>query len=1120
MDRTKTASVYLAFANHNKKKKGVQHLKSLYDSLAPILQVSEINPNIELIREDRDGIPYAYELLQESLPYPGLQLVHLEADTNKSEEWLLNASGGKRLPIDWDILFLDHLEDLKLIYLDKGASLDAVEKLLFAGAPAVIGTQFDFQDREAELFRSRFYAELSSGSTLQKAYEHAAAAVSQTCMMKKIPSDPYEYWASKENEVDNTFHWGLYYLSANESILQWQMIDFSRVENTAPIIPPPPPVEKPVNGIEKIERISSFEEKPLQVENKPVLKHEIEEEGELPDPEPVFVAKETNIEVRAFEKEPTPSLQTPALGLKVSSEEVESMSIFPSLVEVRIKETFHIRLQENPKTEELQLVEEVQEAEPIVEEPILPPLPKKEVDETEVEIAPVENKLPREEEIEEEPAPKIEAKIEVPEPQLPSREIPQRENPQRQSTNPNIIPLNRNKEERSESQGIFTYDPAPTPTEKKSRPERGNTSLKRVDKKADYLMANPPKKKISIAPILNSKPMIFAGIGLTVIGLIMAGVFIFTATDLDESWATDQGSYLSAFGGGDSYNILLLPFKEYEDCIAEDAFDEIAIRDRLNLLEEGEDMGIKVKFMGDGACPKNSEEARRIGNIYNADLVVWGNYPEIHKDSVNLHTRYISLRNNSNFMGNQNKNLGKLALGDNYDLQEGYIAGNIDDVVSWLLGIISLRNEEYINALQFFEQMNLEDSHESANLYHLMAKCYQGLEQYDQVLQAYNQVIFLSPNNANAYHNRGLLYQHLKQEDQAVADFSEAIRINPRHIKAHYNRNLLMEGEIDDSFYVDPELMETTEEVWETNDEDELDTFPSEEARLVTETDRSGGEVTEAVLIQDGISEVEDLYEGRSGQNLSRAETYFMDGLNLERRGRLSDAVESYNQAIESSPKNSGYYHARAKTYEKIGKTKDALNDYTTAIQYDTRNTEIYMNRAYLFERMKKHYEAIADYSKITKLSPKSPGAYLYRGKAYQFVKQPRKALADFEKAIDLNPQDATGYYFRAKLHEELKKPNLAIQDFSHAIEINPGYSSAYRERGELYASRKEFKAAIQDFNKVLTLNPRDANIFARRAEMHESVGNEVQAMKDLQQAVRLAPNNKKFKNMLERLID
>lgn len=1131
MDRTYTASVYLAFANHNKKKKGVQHLKSLYDSLAPILQLSEKDQSISLIREDQDGIPFAHELLQEGLPLPGLTLVHLEAESLQSDEWLLNAAGGKRLPIDWDSLFLDHLEDLKLIYLDKGASLDAIEKLLFAGAPAVIGTHFEFQDREADLFRSRFYAELSTGKTLQAAYEQAANAISRPCEMKKIPSDPYEYWESKEKNQDTTFHWGLYYLSANETILDWKMLSAGPARLDAPIIPPPPPIEKPtvslnndLDILSSADPVSLQEEEEMELdllaaslEKKEAEKIELEPVYELPKEEEKILIK---TEETAVVSKTEYSHSTPAIGLKVKSSDLEALTSFPPLREVRIKETDIMYRQSNAST-----TKEEKSATPTVEEsPIRPPLPQEEEIEKNF-VPPVENRFEAPEETVkvEEKAP-IEEKIEIPTPR-PQWE----ENKLRQSTDPNIVPLNRNPQVREEPKEVVeeaSFDFQPKVEEREIVEERVEdhrryqpTSLQTVEDKPSFLTARPKRKTINFAPLINSKPLIYTGIGLAVVGMLLAAVFIFTGIDFDESWTSEEDSYLSAFGSGDSYNILLLPFKEYPNCIAEDAFDEIAVRDRMNLFQEGEDLGIKVKFMGDGACPKNSEEARRIGQVYNADLVVWGNYTEIKRDSINLHTRYISLRNNNNFLGSQVKNLGKLALGDNYDLQEGFIAGDIDDVVNWLLGIVNLRNENYISSLQFFEQMELSDSHESANLYHLMAKCFQGLEQYDQVLQAYNQVIFLSPDNANAYHNRGLLYQHLKQEEQAIADFSEAIRLNPRHIKAHYNRNLLMEGEVDDTFYVDPELMQKTEDVWETTEEENPDTFPDEEIQLVTETDRSGGFMSEsrieASLLQEEASEIEDLYEERGNLNLSSAETFFSDGIQLEQRGRLSDAVEAYNHAIESSPRESRYYHARAKVYEKIGKMKDALNDYTTASQLSPKNTEIYLNRAYLYERMHKYYEAIADYGKIINLAPTSPGAYLYRGKAYQFVKQPRKSLADFEKAISLNPNDATGFYFRALLYMELKKPNLAIDDFSHAIEINPGYASAYRQRGELYVGRSLYQKALEDFNKVLALNPRDANIYAKRAEMNYQLGNQQLAKKDIEQAVRLAPGNKNFKNML-----
>lgn len=1179
MDSNTTASVYLAFANHNKKKKGVQHLKSLYDSLAPILQICEQDTNVNLLREDKEGAPFAYELLQGGFPLPGLTLIHLEADSPADGEWFLNAAGGKRLGVDWDILFLDHLKDLKLIYVDKGASLDVVEKLLFAGAPAVIGTRFEDQDRESEIFRSKFYAELAAGKSLGVSFEAASSLIERECILKKIPSDPYEYWESKEKETDTVFKWGLYCHSNNEAILDWSMIDPEKVASSVPIIPPPPPIEKPV-AEEKEETLGlpapsvqpDFREPKATEEvelSKPVTEiAKIAAESKSGVEEPLIYGSESIEDVSiglAPEKEelpidkpeldrvpqthkPTPQVEMPETDASIkrlSSWEVEDQFPHKGLSAIRVRETQLIYQQseaflkefsepEFPKREETSLAVTIVEKEDFPEVEENDELNKQEYPEVKEESKPevnVEPKVEPEQKSAFTSITRVEPKIEEKKEDKPEQDFPEIDTgiSNRTSTDPNIVPIR--KEETPKFEPVTTPIPTPayqtysspaTPT--KPKVSRKNTSIKPYVSKTEVLIAKPRRKKLSIAPIINSKPLIYTGIGLAVVGLILAGFFIFSGMETDDSWTADQDNYLAAFGDGDTYNILLLPFQEYPNCVAVDAFNETAVRDQINLFQEGKDLGVKVKFIGDASCPKNSEDARRIGQVYNADMVVWGNYPEIKDDTSQVHARYISLRNNNNFLGSQSKNLGKLALGDNYDLQEGYLGGEVNDVVNWLLGIVTLREEKYAEALQLLKQLDLPETHESSNLFHLMAKCYQGLEQYDQVLQAYNQVIFLSPDNANAYHNRGLLYQHLKQEDQAIADFSEAIRLNPRHIKALYNRNLLKEGDVDDDFYVDPELMQTTEEVWDTERDEDSDTFLQEEIQLVTDTDRSNTDPVDAKLepgmLRDAGEQIEDLYESQSFENMTSAETYFSDGVSLEQRGRLSDAVEAYKNAIEASPRESNYYHARAKVYEKIGKLKDALNDYTTASQLAPKNTEIYLNRAYLYERMHKNYEAIADYTKITNLLPNSPGAYLYRGKAYQFVKQPRKSLADFEKAISLNPNDATGYYFRARLHVMLKKPNLAIEDFSRAIDINPGYASAYRERGELYTNRGLYEDAVFDFNKVLSLNPRDANIYSRRAEMHRELGNIDQAVKDMEQAIRLAPGNKRFKNMLAKIED
>ncbi|WP_124155873.1 hypothetical protein [Okeania hirsuta] len=53
--------------------------------------------------------------------------------------------------------------------------------------------------------------------------------------------------------------------------------------------------------------------------------------------------------------------------------------------------------------------------------------------------------------------------------------------------------------------------------------------------------------------------------------------------------------------------------------------------------------------------------------------------------------------------------------------------------------------------------------------------------------------------------------------------------------------------------------MQKTEDVWETTEEENSDSFPDEEIQLVTETDRSGGFIEPTVMQEE--SEIEDLYE-------------------------------------------------------------------------------------------------------------------------------------------------------------------------------------------------------------------------------------------------------------------
>ena len=1445
-------AIYLAYANHNRKKKGIQHLKNLHEELAPILTPVEGENHVSLDREDWDDKPFAYELFQEGHTFPNLSVIHLVVEGDDDENWYLNAPAGKRQVIDWDSLFFDHLKDLKVIFVDGGNSLDVVEKLLFAGTPAVISTDLSSENEIANQFKLSFYHKLIQGYTLENAFETAAKPFETSFISKKIASDPYEYWEAKENEDQADFVSGLYYLSASEKVLDWQIIESGlvippplefkaiaavedtvtdieteqkTVEETVPgsvsIVEPsvdghsvaetseadpeseidvspdesdqaeteqetkdeevplseetetttvPLPEVSLVVEEESINELNEetkekedsqlLTEEPLADESLPTInidseqiEDEIsktdlldeessetdketeehsteikdsvwveqeeltEQEAESPDSNSEHSAIEENVEVVKKEvqkpeeendEEQAPrifhlsgtmleeshdeglNLEEEEIGIseendlinetnetvepesEVESEEIVSITIDEEAAEASIeKEVSEITdyaeqtTEQSPETEEKDMLTPEDESDnSAIEEDIKAQAenwdqtvmtgeeeqPAITVASLEVENAESDDTQSREREesslVEEKP--EMEAEVLTLEsentstrleeqPSEPAHELSnwladeldeekidqEDEFPDDPDHQPTFKPVMKEdleavdnsdeetsreveareityistldilelpkaqyfydiraheidmihersiswrlaenlaesdaSEEESEDEPEETEEPIAQTTEvstiKSQEDSISQIVLEEMHPPQEQLISSPTTEQnrslekdssetgLSIPSQLSQSSKLpgsgggknqsissssghtgnarFGWKSATGIGMgflsIVAVILLFIFQDTEEYPITIEESYLTAFESTQSFNILLLPFKQYPNCYAPEAIDESAVRDRLKILKESEDMGIKVAFINEAACPQSSEEAKRIGEVYNADLVVWGNYPLGRQDTNNIHVRYVALSGNQNPSQNYWANLGKLALADIFELQEGKIGGSVEDVIYWLLGIVHLRNEKYQSALTYLKQIEIKESPEYSSVHHLIAKCYQGLERYDQVLAAYNKAIELNPDDANGYYNRGAVYQILRQNDQALADYLEAIRINPRHIKAHYNRKLIADGSVEEDLYIDPQLVEQQlPEIREPEAfAEEIEAEKEAVSRVATNPEPV--DETDATLAVQTEFEEEPAEEIESGP----AVTYHNLGYQYEQKGQLNEAIYAYTRAIQTDPGQIKSVYSRAALYEKMGKFQQALDDYTAAIQLDSRNLDLYYSRAYLYERMKKYYEAISDYSKIIQLNDRLSNPYLYRGKAYQYVKQNERALKDFEQAIKLNPENATCYFFRARLRQDIGELQAALDDYNHAIEINGGYASAYRERGELLAHFKQYDEALADFDQVLKSNPHDARIYAKRGDVLIQLGQLSKAEADIREAIKLDPENQRYQELLAQI--
>ncbi|MEZ4829191.1 MAG: tetratricopeptide repeat protein [Bacteroidia bacterium] len=1060
--------VYLAFAHESKKNKGIKIIKSLFENLTNTFDrfvTQSCDPVLDLQREGKDGLPYAFEVFAAELQYPHLSVIHIASEPAlEGGDILFNAMGGKRRQLDIDNLFLDHLKDLKLIIVDGGATNDFVEKLLFAGAPAVIGLNYTEESQAAVNFIERFYHRLIQGNPLQTSFECAAEAMEIPCIVREIASDPYEYWETKEKEDPNApFSWGLYYLSANHDALSWQIVDPADVIENMPeeVIAPELEVLPPVLMAEEepeIELTSEVQEEPEEIPAEEIMEETpdffdmieaesaMEEETEI-EFEPDLLEEESDDNQEEDSVIISAPLFFQARPGGIGSETLPFAT--QRLMETNAISALSLKWGKGKTTEEIPLAEEEELEELPVQEETTSPVSR-------------EIQLYQQPDQQEQKAEKSEPPVE---------EKKQEEPVAKETHNPY-----------SHQEQTYTYS-GPLDEE----PSYRNT----------YTRPTRTRSVIDLFPKWKN----IAGIGVG-IAATFAGIFLLMNL-FSPGAQKNETSYLNAFATGESYNVLILPFRPYPGCKSVDAFDEIAVRDRLNSLEESSELNIKAVYIDEGACPDNFEEARRIGEVYNADLVVWGNYPKTQEDSAQIHIRYIALSNSQDDLSLRLEDIGKQAFSDIYELQEGLLSGGVDDMVYWVLGSIYLQNENYQASLSYLQQISGSGTAEYGLINHMMAKCYYGLSMYDEVLNQYNEAIALNPLDANAYHDRGRLFQRLHQNDQAIADYEEAIRINPKHLKAHYNRKILLDDEVDGGFYLASEMtpIDENEEVPPTLsvEKPEFET-PRNEPELA----KGNIQIISSPVVEETTTESLNSMSSRAFQ--------------FEKEGKIKEAIAIYSAIVVAYPKDGAAFYKRGVLYEKTGAFSKATADYSHAILLEPNNITYYNSRAYLFDRQRMFYKAIDDYTVLIRLNPDDINSYIYRGKAYQYVRKNQEALADFQEVIRRNPLDATGYYFRGKLYAELNQPDNALSDFAKAIAINPGYGSAYRDRAEMYYDKKRYDKALADYDKVLELNPHDAKIFAIRADIHMKMGDPVRAEADFRQAITLDPENGAYQKKLREL--
>jgi tetratricopeptide (TPR) repeat protein len=438
------------------------------------------------------------------------------------------------------------------------------------------------------------------------------------------------------------------------------------------------------------------------------------------------------------------------------------------------------------------------------------------------------------------------------------------------------------------------------------------------------------------------------------------------------------------------------------------------IYEKLKEQVQNSSLDIRVERMRQSV---DDSDARAIGEVYSATLVLWGWYDTL---AITPRIERITLTSDS-FSTEEDPHLNisdpakvELSVVEDLPSSSAYL-------VLLIIGLSEGSNADYDRAFTYCSSALSSlplDGTASVNpgeAYFCRGTALFYKTEYNKAIAEYDKAIEFMPDYDSAYYNRGWAYRHVGDYDRAIADYTKAIQLKPDNGSAYINRGAAYEYK---------------------------------------------GDYNNAV--KDASTAIQLMPNYALGYH-NRGHAYYL-------LRNYVDALKDFDQAIQLKPDYAEAYFGRGNVHDDLGDHDSAVKDFNEAIRLKPDYAEAYVNRGVAYYNMGDYGRAIENYDTAIQLEPNDANAYNSRGYTYYTMGNYDQAIQDLNEAIKLNPGYGTAFHNRGLTYYESGDYDSAIDDFTKVLEIAPNNVLAYYNRGRAEDKKGDHRLAIADFKKVLEL--------------------------------------------------
>src|SRR5262252_3759190 len=164
----------------------------------------------------------------------------------------------------------------------------------------------------------------------------------------------------------------------------------------------------------------------------------------------------------------------------------------------------------------------------------------------------------------------------------------------------------------------------------------------------------------------------------------------------------------------------------------------------------------------------------------------------------------------------------------------------------------------------------------------------------------------------------------------------------------------------------------------------------------------------------------------------------------LARQGKLTEAIEQYEQALQLKPDEAEAYTNLGGVLARQGKLTEAVQNCERALQLEPDYAEACYNLAVALAAQGKLSEAIKNYERALQLKPDYAEACNNLGVALSEQGKLAEATKNYERALQLKPDYPEAYNDLGIALGEQGNFSEAVQSFERALQLKPDYTEAY----------------------------------------------------------------------------